>query len=244
MSNNTSENFTEKLMKYLQNLMSENEKLAFEIEIENDSELQKEVLLHQKLLAAIEVNSFLETQKQTSGIHTLNNKHKPFYTLLAVAAIIAVAALGWWMFQEKKQTTDTLYSKFFRTDPGLPVAMSSTSQYIFYDGMISYKEGKFDEALNKWESIYQQNNTDTLQYYIGLCYLNNNNVTTAIEYLSEVSGNNNSEFQQKAIWYLALCHLKSGAYEEAKQQLLKLKNDSRSEALLAEIENIQLNPNQ
>ena len=104
--------------------------------------------------------------------------------------------------------------------------------------MVSYKEGDYNRAIEIWKKIHHENPAnDTLQYFIGAAYLNNND-SNAIASLLPVAENDNSRWQPKAMWYLALAYVKYGRKEEAAIWLKKLSGDEQARLLEKDIKKL------
>lgn len=229
----------EQIESYLLQRMDAAQQQAFEQAMAKDMLLRNEVDLQRKLMATVEAGSFTAEQPAAAVASTpatparLRRLNRQWWYAAAAVLIIAIGAT-WWLRKTETASQD-LYSQYFHADPGLPVAMSSTDAYTFYDGMVSYKEGKYKEAADTWQKLgNEQGFTDTLQYFIGVAYLNNNTLREAHQYLLPVANNTASVWKDKATWYLALSYIKADNPAEAVRWLTLLPNDDRAKQLLAE----------
>jgi len=225
----------ERIEAYLLNTMDASARAAFERELEASETLRNEVDLQRRLTAAVEIFSDAGEQQYRDPVVVKKASHIIWYAAAAVAAIL----ITWFYLNNSAPSPDKIYARYFIPDAGLPVVMSSVNEnYDFYDGMISYKEEDYNKAIEIWKNIYRENATnDTVQYFIGVAYLNNND-RNAIDYLLPVAENDNSRWQSKAIWYLALAYVKYGRKEEAVTWLKKLNGDERAIQLEKDIEKI------
>ncbi|HRQ49935.1 MAG TPA: hypothetical protein PLR74_05330 [Agriterribacter sp.] len=130
--------------------------------------------------------------------------------LVAASVIVLVVAGAWLLFREPEN--EKLFAAYYKPDPGLPVGMGgNSSNYIFYDGMVDYKEGNYTVAIEKWKSVGDRYAyTDTLNYYLGLACMGAGNMEQAVQYLGKVFEKDSSPYTQKAIWYQALAYIKLG----------------------------------
>jgi len=156
-----------------------------------------------------------------------------------VAASVALLVLAgiWWIWFSTP-SSERLYHAYFVPDVGLPVEMGSadTLRYLFYDGMISYKEGAYNDALKKWRSVAKASGTtDTLQYYMGIAYMELGDMDRAKEQLMEVAGDRNASYHKEATWYLALCYLHTGQRKNAVSLLERIAGDERAQELLKQL---------
>ncbi|HRP56233.1 hypothetical protein [Agriterribacter sp.] len=230
----------EQIEAYLLHTMEASERYRFEAAMAADEQLQNEVDLQQKLIAAAQT-AFLgheATQHIPIAKSKAPVKRISFKWWHAAAAVLALVAATWF-YQSKTITPGKLFAGYFHADPGLPVAMSSTSEYGFYDGMVSYKEGDYDKAIEIWTGLKEKELlTDTLQYYIGVASINKNDFEAAVQHLLPVAEGKTGEWRQKAVWYLALAYIKTDHIAEAMKWLRLLQNNSEAQLLIKELQKI------
>lgn len=210
----------EQIEAYLLNTMTPAERTRFEQTLATDRSLQKELELQRQLLAMVEVGSF---QPQTATAATApaatQAPVKRLFNWWWAAAALLILIAGLWYFQTNSISAQQLANQYFEPDPGLPVTMSSTRQYEFYDGMVSYKEADFDKAIAIWKAIEAKSGTtDTLQYYIGVAHLNEDQYIEALKQLLPVA-RGNGKWKEKASWYLSIAYLKLDQPEKAQKWL-------------------------
>lgn len=203
---------------------------AFEEDMASNAELRGEVALQRRLMAAAELGGFMASMNRlTHGASQASRKrlHVWRYAVAAVA-VFAIGVLGWWMLLTTDTSGASLYASYFYPDPGLPVAMSSTDRYVFYDGMVSYKEEKYDEAIHTWHMLSEEmRSTDTVQYYFGMAMLNKGALDSAALYLEPILTAKGSAFRNRALWYRALIHVNRAEYAEAADLLRMLPPEPR-----------------
>lgn len=155
----------------------------------------------------------------------------------AVAASLTLILVAWWVFQGFFQKpNEKLFAAYYGTDPGLITAMSGTDSYEFDRGMVDYKEGKYQEALALWEPLLEQNpNGDTLLYFVAMANLELQNFQESQKDLQKILSGSPSEFEEDALWYLALIYLKQGELDQA-QMLLSDLERPEAQKLLEEIQ--------
>ncbi|MCO5236794.1 MAG: tetratricopeptide repeat protein [Chitinophagaceae bacterium] len=229
----------ERIEAYLLHTMDDATRLAFEQEMLTDEALRNEVHLQSRLLASAEVFSHTGEKQEGTGLSRIVSIKKWMRFSSYAAAAVAVILTMWW-FQRNSYTTDKIVARYFTPDTGLPVVMSGENEnYHFYDGMVSYKEEDYEKAIAIWMPLYQNNpGNDTLQYYLGVAYLNGNHNQAAVDFLTPVAENESSRWQQKSLWYLALAHLKNGNKKEALSLLRKLKDHEQAARLEKDIEKL------
>lgn len=223
----------ERIEAYLVGRMDATERTSFEMEMAEQEWLRDEVGLQRKLMATVEAGSYLASNPfaQQAKVRPMFSKRRFWYVAAAIALIVSSAGLIIWQQTREKD----LFARYFQSDPGLPVVMSSSDAYDFYDGMVSYKEGQFQDAIVKWESLGEKRGyTDTLQYYVGMAQIQISKYAEAASHLQIVAENNKSAFREQATWYLALVHIKLGDKASATRWLKTIPGYEQADKLLAE----------
>jgi len=232
------------ISQYVNGELDASDKAAFEQRLATDSIWQQKVLEVKALLIGVREASLADSMEKWQNEITVNSPAKtgmpvrPFdrrwWVAAASAAAIVLLGIGWIWFSNPSD--ERLYTLYFVPDTGLPVAMSSldTSRYLFYDGMVSYKEENYIDALAKWASIEQS--TDTLQYFSGLAHMGLGQMAPAIEQLLPVSSDRRSAFYKEANWYLALCYLRQGNRKVAGSLLKRIDDDEQAQSLMRKLE--------
>lgn len=225
----------EQIEAYLLDSMTTEERSRFETQLAADPSLQKELELQRQLLAIVSVESFNAAPKpaptQTAKIRSIS---KWYWAAAAVLIFIS----GFWFFQNQTATPQKLANQYFSPDPGLPVTMSSSSQYQLYDGMVSYKEADYEKAIAIWKSIATTNRqSDTLQYFIGVAYLNRDQYNDALQQLLPLA-EGNSKWKEKASWYLSITYLKLNQPQKAQKWLQTIPSYPEAPELLEAINHL------
>ncbi|KYP15244.1 tetratricopeptide repeat protein [Flavihumibacter sp. CACIAM 22H1] len=228
--------FFEQIEAYLLNSLLPEEKAAFEAKLAADPSLLKAVELRRQLLAQVPAESFraetkaaLKTGKpRLAGIRSINK-----WWWVAAAMLILISGL--WYRKYMALSPQQLANHYFSPDPGLPVTLSGTRQYQFYDGMVSYKEADYDKAIASWRSIPATKGlSDTLDYYIGVAYLNKDQYNDALQQLLPLA-EANGKLKEKASWYLALTYLKLNQPRKAQKFLQSISTYPQADELLEDI---------
>ncbi|MGN6438631.1 MAG: tetratricopeptide repeat protein [Agriterribacter sp.] len=220
----------EQIEAYLLHKMDADARAAFEKTMQADEALKNEVALQRLLTIGIEAHAL---SKEATAPPPPVKKINRVWLYAAAAVAVAVISLLWF----SHSTPDKIFARYFVPDDGLPLAMSGNQGlYHFYNGMVSYKEEDYSKAIDIWQQI--QPASDTVQYYLGVALLNNNNSTAAIPPLLKVAQTNESAWHLKASWYLALAYLKNNQTANAIAWLKKLNNEERARRLAKDIEKL------
>lgn len=246
-NNNISEEEFESIEQYLLNTLSDSENAAFEQRLITETDLRQKVedvkaLLHSVELEALKENlnrfhaDLIQTPNSSKSHENTFSRSLPWYRTYAVAAsvILILGLSSLWYFNQSNSAQ--LYDSYFSPDPGLPTTMSTQSNYEFYEAMVYYKQGDYTSAIQKWNTILEsKSKNDTLNYFLGVAHLADNNETKAIQYLKPLASSSvESTFKNDTYHYLALAYLKSGNIELAKKYLTFSTLDN-SKALLSEL---------
>ncbi len=230
----------ERIEAYLSNELSETEALKFESRIESDAQFATQVAEVEAFLNAIEVAALkpkLDDYHNEIATKTTSQGGKNYIKYAAAASIILAIALVW-LFT-KTNPREELYATYYSPDPGLPTIMSATSQFEFYDGMVSYKQGNYEEALSKWQPLVEEKpENDTLSYFMGMAHMATDEITSALPYLNSTIEKTTSTFYSEAIYYKALALVKAAKLNEA-IQLLAMHPSDKNQTLLNAIRNLK-----
>ena len=156
------------------------------------------------------------------------------------ASITLLIALGGFWLTNRPSETERLFNQYFTPDPGLPTVMGEARNFQFLDAMVNYKSGQYKQAIEKWEVLLPQKpKNDTLNYFLGVTYLANNDTQKAVKFLEETLEEKNSEFVDEANFYLGLAHLKLKNTTEAEVYLSKSQH-KKVEEILEKLKNSTL----
>lgn len=243
MNENKDAYYTEEMQQliddYLLNKLDNTSRAAFEEKMRNDLNLRNTVEEQKLITQSVEEFNLRNTLDSFhTSIEKKSNK-KIFYSWVAAAAFIAIlVGVTSWVLFFRKNTTQQIFSENFVADPGLPTTMGNTSDYLFYDGMVSYKRKNYTKAIEKWKKIYhEKNKNDTLNYFLGVANLAEGKSKMAQIYFQRAILNKNSVFYEEAQYYYALSLIKEGSVAEAKKMLAK-SSYSKSVVLLNQLEKL------
>lgn len=197
--------------RYVLGQMPPDENQAFEREMSENENLREEVNRTQEAILAVKTGALRE---QLREIHEAKIESKKasgnFWLSVAAGIMILVAVAGW--FLTRPSANERLFAEYSTTDPGLPVPMSASDEYDFFDAMVDYKSGEYDEAIRKWSTLAENDpENDTLLYYIGAAEFNQENFEQALEQFRKIP--ENSGFYDRTRWYTALIMVSRGDKE-------------------------------
>lgn len=201
----------EKIDNYLLDLLSEEEKIAFEQQISENEELRQEVELVRQISEAFilkgEQKALNEMQNISSKedlrnyirnaekkYHSKNKvKQLSIYISTAAAVILILIYIGF----QPKYPTDELFYDYYKPNDYIPTAI----------------RGGNDELIEK----------QTQQLYDAICLMEKQPTTAVIDSLTHFSTSFKNDFlRESAQWNLALTYLKIGQRSKAKEALLEI----------------------
>ncbi|WP_422107559.1 tetratricopeptide repeat protein [Winogradskyella sp.] len=238
-----SEEEFERIEAYLTQTLSDEDLSVFEERLQNEEGFAEKVEDIKTVLSGLEAQALKE---QLDHFHDelLTNEEDLIvppkvkflnWKRIAVAAALIIAAGSAWFLSGNPN--EKLYAKYFSPDPGLPTTMSSNANYEFYEAMVNYKQGDYKVAISKWEKqLMEHPKNDTLNYFIGVAYLADEEAQTAIPFLDTASKNASFPLINDTYYYLGLAYLKTGSLEKSRQNLEKSSIEN-SKAILSELKN-------
>ena len=221
------------------------ERSTFEGKLDSNTSLKKKVEEVKSIIQGVEtatlqerMDSFhealsAESQRNPQASRVRHFDFRKFAVAASVAILIGIA--GFWLLT-RQEPNDLLFDKHFSPDPGLPTTMSSSSNYEFYDAMVSYKRGDYDAAITQWELLLNQKpENDTLNYFIGVAYLANSNTNKALQHLKTASETKNGVFAKETLYYLGMANLKAANIEAARNYLNQSQTE-KSRVVISELD--------
>ena len=127
----------------------------------------------------------------------------------------------------QKDGSSNLFVEYFKPDAGLITSMGGNENYEFYRGMVDYKQGNYKAAISRWkDQLKLKKDNDTLNFYIGVSLMAQENTEEAIPYLKQVEKFEQSHFIPDVYHFRALAELNEGNTQIAKEYLAK--SDSKA----------------
>lgn len=218
----------ERIEQYILGHLNAQDMEGFELEMEENELLRQNYKEVKALILAVEEGALRNTldnfhQEMTnSEVDQTPSKKINAWAWAAAAAIALCIAGAVWILYPSESFHSRQFAQFYIEDPGLITAMSSESSYDFDRAMVEYKSGNYQEAIKRWEKLYQSNpENDTLNYFLGSAHLAKEETEPAIAYFQKVTQLPEGRFTDDNYWYLALSYLKLGRMEDAVNALYK-----------------------
>jgi tetratricopeptide (TPR) repeat protein len=190
------ENSLEYIDAYFQRMLDPEEIKQFEQKIANDKEFADEVAFY---LAAKQSSKAAADQEKKERFRQLLSQEAPvininrernteriwIYRVSAAAAVIVCLFLAWYFFlgnsASPRQMAEKYIDENFKT---LSVKMGEKDS--LQEGLRLYNEGRYDSALQQFESMIQRDTGNyLLKNYIGIAYLRLGNYERALQYFKQ-----------------------------------------------------------
>ena len=209
---------------YLVDKISDKDSDALKKEAEVDRTVLEDIKLSKMIVSGMRVQEKNNLKAEFSDM-LLNVPEKQkgksysfIYYAVAAAITLVITATIIILSLTYGPKSDELFISYYRpltissSERGENTAQLSAEKY--------YNLGDYSTAATEFEKIRatRPNDKNALILLVN-CYLNIDQVDSAIELLTNVADNNNSEYADYYSWYLSLAYLKSNQIEECKDQL-------------------------
>lgn len=257
----------EDIQKKMKEAIQENDALALEVQLQrNTIDAIREKGISDVEKSIREVHQSLKKEHFFDAVHKeieveLANEHKqntPIFGLSKVQWIAAAASLVLVIavFFILKAPQNALYTSNFEYYPDnisseISVLNSARSNdnsakvEALVLGMQAYQDKDFKTAISILSKQLEDNqpvyNPANLQFYLGLCWMHENDVNKAIDLFEKALESSLFEYPDAANWYLGLAFVKIEDVDASIDCLQKIKSGtylSSAKALIAEISQI------
>jgi tetratricopeptide (TPR) repeat protein len=210
---------------YLQNELSPEDKMEFEIQLQNDMDFNEKFEIY-KASTDFMAHTFSATTvdfkanlKSISKTHFKENKtvetnkpkvigFKPWQ--YAVAASVAVL-FGVFFFNYNGNPE---YGDFSQHENAFFTERSEVNADLT-QAEEAFNAKKYNEAIPFFEAVLKVNNSPEVHYYYGVSLLEDNKIAKS-EAVFNILKSGNSVYKTKAVWNLALAKLKQEDYKSCK----------------------------
>ncbi len=238
------EDLFDTIERYYNKELSSLERKDFERLLQLDNDFKMQVTAAKYLLLGVELQSIseaLETYHETilKTVETAPKKEKgrlKTYKRFSLAAALIIAFGSIYFFSTPRN--ERLYTETFSSYPAIQEFPNTLANTNFKTAMHAYNAGNYATAIKQWKTAYKNKpNNDTLNFYLAVAYLANEQEAKAIPILEKTvqTAKTNSSLIKEAHYYLALAYLKKGHLSPTKKHL-KLSGTHSSLNLLSKIE--------
>ena len=199
----------ELIEKHIDGTLSNQESKDFLLREQESDEFREAVIFQRELLAMLEARQksklkkqlkkeFQQNKKIKSRLLTFVQKTRTWY---GIAASVLLIAASFFIFRDQSINREEIYQQFFEPYPNILKSRSIAKDSI---GMGFYSLGRYKDAIN---SLLHVPANDTINFYLGVCYMSIKDNRSAILYLNKI--HEPSIFMAQKRWYLGLAQMES-----------------------------------
>jgi pentatricopeptide repeat protein len=241
-------NDIQRIEKFLEGKMSEEEKKEFENKLNLDQSLNAMMTDVNLLVEGIKMSAAQTSKEEKSDrlkfFAEINDIEKhafeipepearvvPMYrkpwVLSAAASVMLLVTLTFYLMRDQTPINEQLYAAYFEPfdSPGSGLTRGTNEVTIKTEAYQAYDNGNYKVAAQLFEQIISEKEDAIAQLCLGNAYLKQNDFVKAEKIFTEML-TKHSELLTQAKWYLALTYLKENKLERAKAILWQISKSS------------------
>lgn len=214
-----SHKYFDRIEKYFSGEMSPEERQAFEAELKENADLQREFNKHTLAQDALEVaieddlrQSFSSWDQEWGAKGTARSlsSRKLWYRLSIAAGILIILSVSAWQWSVSQYSDQALFENYALAAE-IPDIRGAGNSNILAEGLSFLRTEQYQQALSFFQTIPPESDRYTeAQYWLGVAYFNIDQFDQAQAAFQTVVDRQDIRFFEKAEWYLVLCHLGMG----------------------------------
>ena len=211
----------EQIEAYLNNQLSEADKLAFEQRLKESEELSTEFERHQMAhkaldfivakslkaqLESLEAASAEESDKDETKVIPMRSRGRRLLMLRTAAAALVIITIGlFYLYGPQEQMTGSKLVASYYEEPDFATRSNEDTQTVFDRGLSALENNDYAQAINLLDSV---NVNDALyvqaQYFKGHALYLSDQYQTAETLFTTVGNSEDPRFEEDAEWYALL----------------------------------------
>ena len=228
---------------YFNNEMLQEEKLEFESQLQNDSEMREKFELYKETTQFLSAKFDSQTIDFKKNLETISKEHfsetkskskviafKPWYYAIAASLVIGMGT--WFMMPENPEYGD------FNQHENASFVERGTSDINLNEAQKAFNAKDYKKAVASFEKVKDMTSPE-LEYFYAIALIETNNYPIAETTLKNIKSGT-SVYKDKATWYLALSDLKQKKFDECKTYLNQISTDAedylKAQKLLKDLE--------
>lgn len=238
------------IIRYIEQEMTADERIAFESSLMTNKELAKEFKEYQLLLEGIEswgeqmtkekIKSY-DKQLEQEGYFNRGHVVKSFIgnannlKWIGLAASIAILVTAYiFLKPDSKLNPVVSYASYYNADEKLltkfiafyqPTGMVNSDTLhkdSLYLGLQAFQQKNYGQAISFLKPLQSQPEfADPGAFYLALAFIQINEFQSAIDLLIPLTNSRSFELREESKWYLALSNMQSGGNIEGTKSLLR-----------------------
>ena len=226
---------------YINNEMSDNDKIVFENSLENDENLLSQFKSYQETNAFLQTKFSAETTFFTENLKSISDQYfnlkaaKKSRIIFMNSKYYAVAACIVLFFSLFfiLQTETPKYSDYNQHEKATFVERGDENKTLFL-AQKAFNDKQYQKAIPLFETVLKSNYKPEVLYLYAICLLETDNFTKAEDILLSLK-NGTSIYNNRATWYLALLRLKQNNKNSCKNFLKQIPVDAEDYAKAQEL---------
>jgi len=209
--------------KILNELLEDDEKLAFNQLLETDETFNQDYNKAQSLADYIADESLFNFRDKLDDISSQFRQNevkkrtipiKRMYTIASIAASIIIL-FGSYIFLQRQQKIEDLFQSYYDVDEVYLNTRSgnSTTTDLLEQGLMLFEKDKYQESINYFDQLPT---SVTALYYSGVAHMEIEEYEVAIFKFDQVIVGYLNVFHDQAQWYKGLCLMKQEKLSDAK----------------------------
>jgi tetratricopeptide (TPR) repeat protein len=221
-------NYSMYVDRYLDGVMSVDEKFWFEKELQHDAKLQEEVRLQENLQKMLAEKEIIELESELDAIYAktyqplrkrISSLPKEFIKYMVVAAsIVMIIITTITLIGRHSVPGDEIYNEHFQP-ADFSMSFRAGGSELSNDlrtAMTLYEKHEYADAIQLFEKVLSEDNSRIgLNLYSGISHMEIEEYDEANRSFQKVIDNKANAFVESAQWYLGLCYLKTEETEKA-----------------------------
>ncbi|MCF8335332.1 MAG: hypothetical protein K9H65_01900 [Bacteroidales bacterium] len=214
---------------YLQNNLSEFEKIEFEERLEHEPELMEEYKFQKELREALVDEEVMELRAQCKAIGNKNSlvQHTRekirFWGMAMVAGFLLIISSMLAIYQSGIGFSDPgqIFTKYYKPYESVVSVRSeeSMNNKLIRKAFNHYSNGRWQKSEDCLKKVIIQETDDAVyKFYLGIVELELGNINSSIQAFNETIKKNNALFNEQAYWYSGLAYLKKGELRKAQKR--------------------------
>ena len=225
-------NYSMYVDRYVDGVMSVDEQLWFEKELQHNADLQEEVKIQKKLQKMLAQKELLKLESELDAIYTqtfqpwrksiitipnsVKNSLGKFSVLAASVALVIITSI---IFIGKHTSSNTDIYKAYFQPAEISMSFRAGAEELNSDlrsAMTLYENKEYGEAIQLFEKILTKDQSRIgLNLYSGISHMEIEEYDEAHKSFNKVINNKANAFIESAEWYLGLCYLKTDEQDKA-----------------------------
>jgi tetratricopeptide (TPR) repeat protein len=223
--------------RYLDDEMSQDEKLWFIRELRGNPDLKRELGIRESLNTAIHETEIMDFRKQLESVFEesrieLEHKsshlgHRRRLAVISSSLAVILAGMLWFWLSFHNMSSQKIYDKYFSpAEAGLTFRSEENEDNSELQmAMHFYELGKYEEALPRFERILRDDPTRLgLNLYSGISQMEVKRYQEANRSFQKIINNHYILYLEQAEWYLAFCYLMTDDIKKAREQFMLIEN--------------------